>query len=822
MSERSRLRPALTLFVVCMGSLLLEVGYTRIVSYKLWYYYTYLVIGLALLGIGSGGIALVVSKRIKAASTESIVIGCGIWGGVSVAIGYLVIARIGIDTVQIWDYGTRASITNFLRLGVICFILFASFVAVGLVIATILGRAVQDIGRLYFADLAGAALGCVLAIPIISWVGPPALIIFAAFLIALPAVWTAPVARSPQFVAAGLVVVVLAGVAVNYGVLPNIKAERTKQFAVSDGDHSEWGPVFRVDAVFLDPDGEGGESPAWLLVHDGTFGARMNPWDGNVENLTRYDTDPRALPYRTMAGPPDSVVIIGSAGGNEILASLRFGAKKIEGVELNPVTVSLLEKHFKEETGDLDNQPGVDIINGDGRSFLARSDEQYDLVWYVAPDSYAANNAASSGAFVLSESYLYTTKMITDTLEHLTDDGMMVAQFGELNYADRPNRTARYVSTARKALRDMGVEDPSQHIMVSNETAGDLSTIMLKRTPFTEEEVERFAAATAELPNTQFGYAPGRDVGPGLAPRLAAAKSEDEAKALRDTYPRSVSAITDDSPFFWHFVPFNDVIGDFFDPVRPNDPEEAIGERVLLLLLLIAALYAAIFLLLPFVLVRKEWRALPGKRTSFLYFACLGLGFMFLEITLIQRLTRFLGYPTYSLTVTIASILISTGLGALASKRLAERFANPMPFVYLGVVLLVIFYQFGFDQVEDALLTTPLSFRIFVAFLVCAPLGFCLGMFMPLGLTRVGTLPEHGDEYVAWAWAVNGFFSVIGSVLTTILAMEFGFRAVQLGALVVYAIAVLTYQRLRAVGPPAGIEPVVPDKALALDPTPVN
>jgi hypothetical protein len=172
--------------------------------------------------------------------------------------------------------------------------------------------------------------------------------------------------------------------------------------------------------------------------------------------------------------------------------------------------------------------------------------------------------------------------------------------------------------------------------------------------------------------------------------------------------------------------------------------------------------------------------------------------------------------------VTIASILISTGIGALVSRRLAERVANPMPFVYLGVVAMVLFYQFGFDQLEDALLTTPLGFRIVVAFLVCAPLGFCLGMFMPLGLTRVGTLPEHGDEYVAWAWAVNGFFSVIGSVLTTILAMEFGFRAVQLGALVVYAIAVLTYQRLRSIGPPVGVEAEVPDTAFALDPTPVN
>ena len=84
----------------------------------------------------------------------------------------------------------------------------------------------------------------------------------------------------------------------------------------------------------------------------------------------------------------------------------------------------------------------MDIHQGDGRSYLARSDGTYDLVWYVAPDSYAANNAASSGAFVLSESYLYTTEMIEETLEHLSDDGIMVVQFGELDFERSPTAPA--------------------------------------------------------------------------------------------------------------------------------------------------------------------------------------------------------------------------------------------------------------------------------------------------------------------------------------------------------------------------------------------
>ena len=130
------------------------------------------------------------------------------------------------------------------------------------------------------------------------------------------------------------------------------------------------------------------------------------------------------------------------------------------------MTLSLLTDHYKQYSGDLENQPGVSLHQADGRTYLARSDKDYDLIWYVAPDSYAANNAASSGAFVLSESYLYTKEMIADSLEHLTDDGLMVVQFGELNFTNAPNRTARYVMTARAAMESIGIENPGDHMIV--------------------------------------------------------------------------------------------------------------------------------------------------------------------------------------------------------------------------------------------------------------------------------------------------------------------------------------------------------------------
>lgn len=800
---RARTRPALTLFLVSLAGLLLEVGYTRITSYKLWYYYTYLVIGLALLGIGSGGIALVLSSRLKQATTDTIVTACSLIGAASIAVGYLIVARIPVDTLQVWDYGTAQSFKNFALLGVICLVLFGSFVAIGMIVATVLGRARDDIDRLYFSDLIGAGLGCFVAVYLISHLGPPAVIMLAALVLAVTGLITLPRRPSFAFVSGSALALVLAIVVAFNSLLPDVKPEKTKIDAGPYAAKSEWGPVFRVDAMPV-------PGNAYLLVHDGTFGAAMNPYNGDPASLTRYDTDPRSLPFTVLGKRAARVLIIGSAGGNEILASLHFKAGKIDGVELNPVTLSYLKHSFADFTGHLDKQPGVTLHNADGRSFLARSKQKYDLIWYVAPDSYAASNAASSGAFVLSESYLYTNRMIVDSLKHLTRDGLVVTQFGELNYTNRPNRTARYVVTARKAFEQFGVDNPQKHMLVApflTTGTGDFSSILLKRTPFTPAEVKRVVAKIPTLKSlekgrvvghTELAYAPGYPLGPGIVPQLASV-SDAELPNVIAQYPRDISAVSDDAPFFWHFVPFTRVLKHYGQSVTASDPEDSIGERVLLLLLGIAALYAAVFLIVPFLAVRKKWSAFPAKATSGVYFAALGLGFMFFEVTMIQRLTRFLGYPTYSLTVTLASILVSTGVGALVSKRLARRLGSPMPFVLAVLALLTVFYQYGFDGVNNGMLSSPLFARVVVAWIVLFPLGFCLGMFMPLGLTYIGAMSEHGDEYVAWGWAVNGFFSVIGSVLTTILSMSFGFRVVQFAALGVYAIAVVAFTRLRRI-----------------------
>jgi hypothetical protein len=783
----------LEILLMSFAGLLLEISYTRVISFKLFYYYTYLVIGLALLGIGAGGVFVALSSRLRRASTDTVLLWGTLGGAASIAVGYVVVSEIPITTFDIWAY-QWSSVGAVASLLVICFTLFVPFCAIGVMIATLFGRRSQQIGRLYFADLVGAGLACAIVVFLISTIGPPATIALAALVLALTGLRIALLQRGASLPLAGAMAAVLAVLVVAPGLLPDPTPDRSKGELVDTISH-EWSPIFRVDVDDFED--------TRLLSHDGLLGSVITRWDGERASLAEFefDEDPRSFPFRVLDDAPRNEMIIGAAGGHEILASLYFEAENVDAIELNPVTHDLVTDRYADFAGNLADQPGVSYITDDGRSFLARSDETYDLIWYPAPDSYSATNVSNAGAFVLSESYLYTTETIVESLEHLSDDGILAAQFGEANFDKKTNRTTRYTSTARKALRERGVDDPSQHILVATtRTAGasSLSTVLVKATPFTSEEIDRFTGAGSDIEGSTIRHADGRAEDPSVTPVITL--PDDELDEWYDSFPYAVGPITDDGPFFWHFARFGDVLENFGDPIDTLDPEDATGERVLVLLLVIAALLGGIFLLVPFVAVRDVWRVLPRKGTSAVYFAALGLGFMFFEITLIQRLTLFLGYPTYSLTVTLASILLFTGAGALLSSRWSADVRRAIPVLLGAIVVLALFYTFALEPVTDALLELPLPVRVVTAFVLLAPLGLCLGAFMPVGLRVVAGLTSFDREYVAWAWAVNGFSSVIGAVLTTMLAMVFGFQVVLWLAVAVYAVALLALRVLARTG----------------------
>jgi hypothetical protein len=556
---------------------------------------------------------------------------------------------------------------------------------------------------------------------------------------------------------------------------------------------SRWSALFRVDAL---------ELPAnTLLFHDGIWGSSIWPWDGDVASLTRFERDDRSLPFAALGEPPARVLIIGAAGGHEISVALRYGASEVDAVELNPETARLLRGRYREYSGGLVDQPGVRYIVGDGRSFLAESDDRYDLIWFVAPDSYAAANAASSGAFVLSESYLYTQEMLEESLSRIDGDGMVVMQFGEKDYEARPNRTARLAATAREAYADLGLAPLADRVAILTTTAeGALygaSTTMMKVEPFTADELDRIEARIPAVPGLRARYLPARQGDDPAAPvNQVVTLDEDALNDYVAAYPYDIRPITDDRPFFWHFTPYSDVVGDLLSPVRDIDVEVGIGERVLVVLLLVAVVLAAVFLLGPLIVARRTWRALPDKATTAPIFGLLGLAFIAFEVTLIQRFSLFLGYPTYSLTVTLMAILLATGVGALVSPRWHARPRHLLGALAVAITGLGALYVWVVPTLTDGLQGWPLGAKALVVAGLCAPLGFCLGMFMPLAISLVAGRDVHPQEYVAWGWAINGFFSVIGSTLTTIASMTFGFRTVLLASVVLYLVVIGLLHRL--------------------------
>ncbi len=273
------------ILLVSFSALLLEISYTRIISYKLFYYYTYLVIGLALLGIGAGGVIVAISRRVRRAETETILLWSLLLGAASVFVGYIVIALLRTDTLAIWNYGTFDSVSNIARLVVICLALFGSFLGVGVVIATLFSRGASEIGRLYFADLVGAGLACAVVVSLLGWIGPPATIMLAGLVLALAGLRLAARRRSFALVPAAVLSILLAVVVVGPELLPYERTDAVKGDLDDSGHIWDWSALFRVDALQFNPS-------SYLLFHDGLAGSAIYRYNGDPRSLTRFDTDP--------------------------------------------------------------------------------------------------------------------------------------------------------------------------------------------------------------------------------------------------------------------------------------------------------------------------------------------------------------------------------------------------------------------------------------------------------------------------------------------------------------------------------------------------
>ncbi len=783
----------LEIFLISFAAIVLEIALTRVFSYKLYYYFTYPILGIALLGLGSGGVCVALFPALRRARPERLVAWSAIGGALAVPLSYAVVALVQLNTTDL-----VGSALEWLKLAALCLALFAPFLLVGVALATIFGSRPVDSHRLYFADLVGAGVGCAACVPLFATITPPGAVGFSGLVLVAAGLRVALFEVRGLALAAAPLAAALAVLVAVPGLAPEPVPDRIKSMSPQLlGDQqvlfSSWSPLFRVDVL-------PGFTPErlYVLTHDGIMGSTVRRFDGDFAKLSAFDAEVVSIPFAVLPPGPD-VLVIGAAGGHEVLASLYFGARQVTAVELNPVTVSLLRGELAEYSGRIAEHERVELVNEEGRSFVERDARPRDLVWFVAPDSYSALGAASSGAFVLSESYLYTIEMVEAALDRLAPGGIVCVQFGEVAFDRKPNRTTRYLATAREAFRRRGTLDFSRHVLLSAVPGlFTTATILLKREPFTPDEAQRFVARNGAIPGARVWHAgDGARAGPRHPVNEVISLPPDELERWLADYPYAVGPVSDDSPFFWHFTRFRDALA------RPWgersvvwDPEDATGERMLLCLLGVATALGAVFLLLPLAAAREVWREIPCKTNAAVYFAALGLGFMFFEVSLIQRLVLFLGSPTYSLSVTLFSLLVASGLGSWLGGRSTARRGRALARLLAGLAALAIFYATALAPAFAAFAWAPLALRAALAVIALAPLGLCLGAFMPLGLRTLASLSAHPREYVAWGWAVNGFFSVVSSVLATILSMTLGFRAVLALAVAIYAVGVAAFSRV--------------------------
>lgn len=791
MSDASYPRAGLVSFTTAFAILLAQVLVHRIVSAKLLTNYAFLVISLTMLGFAASGVLLTRWGDRWLLRRPDFVLGFASLFALSLLAATAVFCRAGV-----WPQipVSRGDFLHVFMATVPLSLLFAApFTCGGLILGLLLASRDLDVKRIYGLDLLGSALGALTVIPVITYVGPERGLLATAALLLLVVALAAPPRTSWPWAMAGLAALGIVGLAAFPGAFvirssPDSLLARTEQPGSGyELEHAAWDPVARIEVVRIPtPEPERsvypvlvGQDPAFLkrifraFMQNNTAGTMAVAYDGNRSSLDGIEQTIYCAAYVASGAAKPRVAIVGVGAGMDVLVALRYDARSVTGVEVNAATVGILTHTYRDFFAPWVGDPRVNLVNDEGRHYLASHPGQYDVVQLSGVDSFAGTAAA---AHVFTESYLYTSEAFDLYLSRLTEDGILnVMRF---EYPEMPREMMRALATTTAALRRRGVDRPAENIAVIGARQGNFTAILVKRRPFVAAEMRRLAEWVKQ--SNLFTLV----AGPGFTPTrpnpyhlFLGLGTEAAERKLVASYPFNIRPVTDDSPFFfrhsfwWHLGEDRGVVGQSV-PVL---------EYSLVILLALTGLSAAAFIYLP---LRFVAATRPSTRVG-LFFAALGLGFMALEIALIQKFGLLLGHPNYALSVVLAALLLSSGLGALVSDRIVSRLGGPRG-VSVAVAALVAVLALVLLPHLHGVLSLPLAVRALLVFACVSPLGVLLGSFMPWGL---GRLRSTSPALVPWAWGLNGIFSVIGPVLSIGLSITLGMTALLLAGATIYLVA---------------------------------
>jgi hypothetical protein len=710
-------------FLITLSGLLFEIGLTRIFSATIWYHFAFVAISVALLGWGLGGLLVQLLKRWLPESLEAAAVFTLLYA-VAIPASLFFIVRYPFHPERLASY-FLASLLPFLLAGMALSIVFDRYRA--------------HAGGLYFADLIGASLGAVCVTLLLSWLGGEGSVLAAALLPALAAGCLSRRLRIPSAISVALVLLAL--VANERAGVFKIRSAPTKgmyrHMAETPGTQvalTGWNSYSRIDAVT-------GFEPPYLarLYIDSDAWTNVLRWDGKSDSIAELPSWYRALPFRFE--PHARTLVIGPGGGSDVLVALACGAEKVTAVEMNPLMLRFV-RHFGAQAGNLYDQPRVETILSEGRNYISRTDRKFNVILLGFVDSWAS---VASGGLSLSENYLYTTQAFRAYYDHLSDDGMLVIMRWDVDIPRLVANSVALLGPQQAAPRVVALLEKQGH----NEDPPQM-IFMLRKRPFSEAET----AAIVDDWGAQPVLVPGRHVEAAYQGLLSGSQSLTEFDAAS---AERVDPVYDDRPFFFARQKPWGIPGSMTAPLR----------QILVPILVLCVLFVA----------AGKPRGEPSGPylASILYFASLGLGFISVELSLLQHLTLLLGHPIFTLSVLLFTLLAASGVGSRFSHRFAMR-----P-VCLGIAALGVGYAFLLPWIVPALLPLSLNSRVAIAVLLIAPLGLAMGMPFPRGLGQTGRGPFPAPPFY---WGLNGILSVIGSIATMVAAVTLGFRvAMVLGSL---------------------------------------
>jgi hypothetical protein len=779
--------------MVTLATLMYEILLTRIFSVTMWYHFAFVAISVGMFGMTVGAMLVYLLPGWFTEERAKRHLGiASLLFAVSILVSFLIHLVVpfvaeGFSAVVLFSYLLTYVVISL------------PFLFSGIAVCLALTKFPRQVSKLYAVDLAGAALGCILLIYVLTITDGPTAVILVAFLASLGAVLFAFDAASKRLkkiaITTSIALGLLAAANAVLVTTSNNSASNNSGSNNSGANNSaairlmwvkgrieppalyeEWNSFSRV-VVQGNPDRPTmpfgwGWSPVappkqvrqlWMEI-DASAGTPITGYDGDPNSLDflRYDITNLAHYIR----PNSNVLVIGTGGGRDVLSALAFRQKSVVGVEINGNVLNAVNKRFADFTGHLYKDPRVTFVNDEARSYVARQKNSYDIIQVSLIDTWAATAA---GAFVLSENSLYTVEAWKIFLSHLNPRGVLT--FSRWYFRDRPGEMYRLTSLASAALRESGVENPRDHIIIVRHMywggggAGPdgVGTMIVSKDPFSSYDVEsvkrvadqmKFEMVLDPIAHTDDTYV-----------TLTSVKDLD---AFTASYPINIAPPTDDSPFFFHMLRLKDVFRqDLWEQGKNNHNMKAVF--LLGVLLIIVAVLTTVCIIIPLLVVTKR-AELKGALPLSLFFAAIGLGFMLIEISQMQRLIIFLGHPTYGLSVVLFALLLSSGIGSYLTqwvKGEGDKNRAIAPFLALLLVLIIfgILTPYATAQFQSATTVT----RILIAVIILFPLGLLMGMAFPLGM-KVADRKARG--LTPWLWGINGAMSVCASVLAVVISLS--------------------------------------------------